>query len=47
MNIDYKVGEIELSYKSTIKHSERMKVRCSKDAYKVLKGNLSRWNNGA
>ena len=37
MNIDYKVGEVELSYKSTIKHSERMKVRCSKDAYKVLK----------
>ena len=37
MNIDYKVGEVELSYKSTIKHSERMKVTCSKDAYKVLK----------
>ncbi|MFT0318080.1 JAB domain-containing protein [Bacteroides thetaiotaomicron] len=37
MNIDYKVGEVELSYKSTVKHSERMKVRCSKDAYKVLK----------
>ena len=37
MNIDYKVGEVELSYKSNIKHSERMKVTCSKDAYKVLK----------
>lgn len=35
--MDYKVGEVELSYKSTNKHSERMKVTCSKDAYKVLR----------
>ncbi len=34
MDIDYKVGEVELTYKSTTK--KRNKIHCSKDAYKVL-----------
>ncbi|WP_291534128.1 JAB domain-containing protein [Bacteroides sp.] len=34
MDIDYKVGEVELTYKSTTKN--RNKIHCSKDAYKVL-----------
>lgn len=34
MNINYKVGEVELSYKSTSK--ERSKIHSSEDAYKVL-----------
>jgi DNA repair protein RadC len=34
MDIDYKVGEVELSYKSTSK--ARSKIYSSEDAYKVL-----------
>lgn len=34
MDIDYKVGEVELTYKSTTK--KRNKIHCSKGAYKVL-----------
>ena len=37
MNMEYSIGEVELSYKTKVKPSERMKVTCSKDAYKVLK----------
>ena len=35
--MEYSIGEVELSYKTKVKPSERMKVTCSKDAYKVLK----------
>lgn len=34
LDIDYKVGEVELSYKSTIKN--RNKILSSSDAYKLL-----------
>lgn len=37
MNMDYKIGEVEVLYKTKVKHSERMKVVCSKDAYELLK----------
>ena len=39
MDIDYKVGEVELTYKSTTKN--RNKIHCSKDAYKVLLQSVS------
>lgn len=32
MNIDYKVGEVKLSYKPKFKNQQ--KVTCSEDAYK-------------
>lgn len=43
MNMEYNIGEVELSYKTKVKPSERMKVTCSKDAYKMLK---STYRNG-
>jgi DNA repair protein RadC len=33
------VAEIQLSYKSNVKPSERPKITCSKDAFNILKGN--------
>ncbi len=33
----WQVSEIQLSYKSTVKPSQRPKITCSKDAYEVLK----------
>lgn len=41
MNIDYKVGEVKLSYKPKSKNQQ--KVTCSEDAYKYM---LSTYNNG-
>lgn len=34
-----RVAEIQLSYKSNVKPSERPKIACSKDAYAILKEN--------
>ena len=34
MNIDYKVGEVKLSYKPKFKNQQ--KVTCSEDAYKYM-----------
>lgn len=34
MNIDYKVGEVKLSYKPQFKNQQ--KVTCSEDAYKYM-----------
>ena len=41
MNIDYKVGEVKLSYKPKFKNQQ--KVTCSEDAYKYL---LSTYKKG-
>ena len=41
MNIDYKVGEVKLSYKPKFKN--QYKVTCSEDAYKYL---LSTYKKG-
>ena len=37
----YQVTEIQLSYKTRVKASERPKITCSEDAYRILKQN---WN---
>lgn len=34
MDIDYQVGEVELSYKSTVR--EKRKIATSSDAYRML-----------
>lgn len=36
MDINYKVAEVKLSYKSTLKYKERVKVSSAEDAYKLL-----------
>lgn len=41
MNIDYKVGEVKLSYKSKFKNQQ--KVTCSEDAYRYM---LSTYKKG-
>lgn len=41
MNIDYKVGEVKLSYKPKFKNQQ--KVTCSEDAYKYM---LSTYKKG-
>lgn len=41
MNIDYKVGEVKLSYKPKSKNQQ--KVTCSEDAYKYM---LSTYKKG-
>lgn len=38
----FNVAEIQLSYKSHVKPSERVKITCSRDAYNVL---LQTWND--
>lgn len=35
----FKVSEIELVYKSSVKPSERLKISCSRDAYTIFKSN--------
>ena len=35
MNIDYKVGEVKLSYKPKFKNQQ--KVTCSEDVYKYIR----------
>ncbi len=39
----YKVAEVELSYKSKVKASDRPQIMSSKDAYNVL---LKAWDEG-
>ena len=38
----YRVTEIQLSYKTSVKASERPKITCSEDAYKIF---LKNWND--
>lgn len=39
MNTDYKVAEVELSYKNRVPYNERKKVQSSVDAYNLLVNN--------
>ena len=39
MNIDYKVGEVKLSYKPQFKNQQ--KVTCSEDAYRYMLSTIS------
>lgn len=36
MNTDFKVAEVQLSYRNTVSYDKRTKVRDAKDAYKVM-----------
>ena len=36
MNTDFKVAEVQLSYRNTVPYDKRTKVRDAKDAYKVM-----------
>lgn len=36
MNTDFRVAEVELSYKNNVPYNERKKIQCSDDAYRVL-----------
>ena len=36
MNTDFKVAEVQLSYKNSVPYDKRTKVRDAKDAYKVM-----------
>jgi DNA repair protein RadC len=38
----YQVTEIQLTYKTSVRSSERPKITCSEDAYKIL---LENWND--
>ena len=44
MNIDYKVGEVKLSYKPKFKNQQ--KVTCSEDAYKYMLSHYCPVKNG-
>ena len=39
MNTDYKVAEVELSYKNRVPSKDRKKVQTSVDAYNILLNN--------
>lgn len=41
MNTDYKVAEVELSYRNRVPYKERKKIFGSYDAYKTLRENYS------
>ena len=36
MTTDFKVAEVQLSYRNTVPYDKRTKVRDAKDAYKVM-----------
>lgn len=36
MNTDFRVAEVELSYKNNVPYQERKKVNCAVDAYQIL-----------
>ena len=36
MNTDFKVAEVQLSYRNTVPYDKRTKIRDAKDAYKVM-----------
>ena len=36
MNTDFKVAEVQLSYRNSVPYDKRTKVRDAKDAYKVM-----------
>mgnify|MGYP003488497175 CR=1 FL=1 len=36
MNTDFRVAEVELSYKNNVPYNERKKIQSSDDAYRVL-----------
>jgi DNA repair protein RadC len=38
----YQVAEIQLTYKNSLRSSERPKIKCSEDAYNIL---LKNWND--